>query len=138
MNFPVKPEKVKKLYEKMKNLGIEEKDIEEKFVLSSGKGGQNVNRRATCVQLKHIPTGIAVRCMKERNQALNRFFARRMLVEKIEKKLLKEKSEKEREIAKIRKQKKKRSKRAKEKILRLKKKISEKKKLRSEKIEVVD
>src|SRR5512136_1617064 len=83
--FPVSEEKNQWLKERMEALGIREEDIEEKFVRSSGSGGQKVNKTSTCVYLKHIPTGTEVKCMKERNQALNRFLARRELVEKISK-----------------------------------------------------
>jgi len=83
--FPVSEEKNRWLKEKMEALGIREKDIEEKFVRSSGSGGQKVNKTSTCVYLKHIPTGVEVKCMRERNQSLNRFLARRELVLRIEK-----------------------------------------------------
>lgn len=83
--FPVSEEKNKCLKEKMEALGIHEKDIIEKFIRSSGKGGQKVNKTSTCVWLKHIPTGIEVKFMRERSQSLNRFFARRELVKRIEK-----------------------------------------------------
>lgn len=78
-------EKNRWLKERMETLGIYEKDIEEKFVRSSGKGGQKVNKTSTCVYLRHIPTGIEVKSMRERSQSLNRFLARRELVKKIEK-----------------------------------------------------
>jgi protein subunit release factor B len=81
----VSEEKNQWLKEKMKALGIREEDIEEKFIRSSGRGGQKVNKTSTCVYLKHIPTGIEVKYMKERSQPLNRFFARRELAEKISK-----------------------------------------------------
>jgi protein subunit release factor B len=83
--FPVSEEKNRWLKERMEVLGIREKDIEEKFVRSSGSGGQKVNKTSTCVYLRHIPTEIEVKCMKERSQSLNRFLARRELVEKISK-----------------------------------------------------
>jgi protein subunit release factor B len=83
--FPVSEEKNRWLKEKMEALGILEKDIEEKFVRSSGSGGQKVNKTSTCVYLRHIPTGIEVKWMRERNQSLNRFLARRELIMKIEK-----------------------------------------------------
>jgi protein subunit release factor B len=83
MIFPVSEEKIRWLKERMEALGIHEKDLEEKFIRSSGRGGQKVNKTSTCVYLKHIPTGIEVKWMKERNQSLNRFLARRELVEKI-------------------------------------------------------
>ena len=110
--FPVSEEKNRWLKERMEALGIYEKDIEEKFIRSSGSGGQKVNKTSTCVYLKHIPTGIEVKCMRERNQSLNRFFARRELIIKIEKQsgqLTPEDVESE----KVRRQKLKRKKRAK-------------------------
>jgi len=84
LTFAVSEEKNKWLREKMNALGIHEKDFVEKFVRSSGKGGQKVNKTSTCVYLKHIPTGIEVKCMKDRSQSINRFLARRELIEKIE------------------------------------------------------
>ena len=85
IRFPVSEEKSRWLAERMEALGVREEDIEEKFVRSSGSGGQKVNKTSTCVYLRHIPTGIEVKCMKERSQSLNRFLARRELVEKISK-----------------------------------------------------
>jgi peptide chain release factor len=84
LTFAVSEEKNRWLRERMETLNIQEKDIEEKFVRSSGHGGQNVNKTSTCVYLKHIPTGIEVKCMKDRSQSVNRFFARRELLKRIE------------------------------------------------------
>ena len=84
LTFAVSEEKNRWLREHMQALGILEKDIEEKFIRSSGHGGQNVNKTATCVYIKHIPSGIEVKCMKDRSQSINRFFARRELVKRIE------------------------------------------------------
>jgi protein subunit release factor B len=83
--FGVGEEKDRWLKERMEALHIHEKDIEEKFIRSSGKGGQKVNKTSTCVYLKHLPTGIEVKFMRERSQSLNRFLARRELVKRIEK-----------------------------------------------------
>ncbi len=85
LKFAVSGEKNRWLRERMDTLGIFEKDIEEKFVRSSGHGGQNVNKTSTCVYLRHVPTGIEVKCMKDRTQSVNRFFARRELVQRVEK-----------------------------------------------------
>jgi len=128
--FGVSLRKEQNLKDRMSRLGIKEKDIVERFIRSGGKGGQNVNKVSTCVHLKHVPTGIEVKCRKEREQALNRFFARRRLAEKIEKVVLGKESEEKKRIEKIRRQKRKRSKRAKEKMLAEKKKQSQKKDLR--------
>jgi protein subunit release factor B len=131
INFPVRPEKQKALLLKMVMLGIREQDIVEKFVHGGGKGGQKINKAASAVYLKHLPTGIEVKCQKERSQALNRFLARRILVEKIEKKIRGERSAEQQRIEKIRRQKRKRSKRAKLKMLEAKRQQSEKKQSRA-------
>lgn len=131
MQFNVSKSKETALRAKMESLGIREEDFQEKFIRSSGPGGQRVNKVSTCVYLKHIPTGIEVKCRTERSQALNRFLARRRLVNKIEALILGRESEERKRIEKIRRQKRKRSKRAKEKMLKMKRKRAEKKKLRS-------
>ena len=109
--FPVSEEKNRWLQERMAALGIHEKDIEEKFIRSSGKGGQKVNKTSTCVYLRHIPTGIEVKWMRERSQSLNRFLARRELVRRIER--LSGQGTTDPEMEKARRQKLKRKKRAK-------------------------
>jgi len=125
--YGVSPAKEKELEQKMQKLGIKESDLVERFIRSSGRGGQKVNKTSSCVYLKHLPTGIEVKCQKERSQAINRFFARRLLLQKIENKILGKLSEEQKRIAKIRRQKRKRSKRAKEKMLKEKHLRSEKK-----------
>ena len=130
----VSAEKQRVLNERMSRLGIREQDLVEKFVRSSGKGGQKVNKTSSCVYLKHLPTGIEVKCQRERYQSLNRFLARRLLTDKIERTILGKLSEEEQRIQKIRRQKRKRSRRAKEKMLHDKKMRSRKKTLRSRKI----
>lgn len=129
--FNISPEKENTLIERMELLGVSESDIRETFVRSSGPGGQNVNKVSTCVHLLHLPTGLSVKCQKERSQALNRFLARRLLLDRIERMqkgvLQAEQTRRE----KIRRQKRRRSKRAQEKILEAKHAQAEKKALRS-------
>jgi peptide chain release factor len=84
VDFAVSVEKNKWLKERMEALGVTEQDLEERFVHSSGAGGQHVNKSSSCVYLKHRATGLEVKCMEGRSQSLNRFLARRLLLEKLE------------------------------------------------------
>ncbi|RJP29225.1 MAG: peptide chain release factor-like protein [Candidatus Omnitrophota bacterium] len=124
-------EKEKILKEAMLRLGVKEADIVERFIRAQGPGGQNINKVATCVYLRHIPTGIEVKCQEERSQVLNRYRARRILLKKIENRILGKLSEEQKRIEKIRRQKRRRSRRAKIKILEAKRRHSQKKSLRS-------
>ena len=128
--MPVSSEKERAIAARMMELGVAENDFEESFVRSSGPGGQKVNKSSSCVYLVHIPSGLAVKCQRERSQSLNRYLARKLLLDKIERVqkgfIAKEKEK----LEKIRRQKRKRSKRAKEKILASKHQQAEKKVLR--------
>ncbi len=133
--MPVSAEKEKALAARMQELGVSESDFEESFVRSSGPGGQKVNKSSTCVHLVHIPTGLLVKCQKERSQALNRHLARRLLLDKIEQQQKGFVAAEKEKIEKIRRQKRKRSQRAKEKILQAKHQRSETKVLRGKVID---
>ena len=128
--FGVGLEKESALNEKMARLGIAQRDLVEVFIRSSKPGGQNVNKVASCVYLKHVPTGIEVKCQEERSQSLNRYRARQILLEKIETAILGRASQARQRSEKIRRQKRRRSRRAKAKMLEAKHEHSEKKERR--------
>ena len=117
MIFPVSERKYQALLSRMERLGVREADIEEDFSRGSGPGGQSVNKTSTCVQLHHRPTGIRVRCQNERSQAMNRYRARCLLLERIEAQQLGSESAAAREVAKRRRQKARRSRRSKSKMV---------------------
>jgi len=127
----VSKEKEEEISRFMEKLGIKEDDLVEKFILGSGRGGQNLQKTSSCVYLKHIPTGLEVKCQKDRSRALNRLFARRLLCEKYQEIILEEKSKKQQANEKIRRQKRTRSRKQKAKMLDDKKQHAEKKSLRS-------
>ena len=128
--LPVAPEKARALEDRLARLGVREQDLDESFVRSSGKGGQNVNKVSTCVVLVHRPSGIVVKCQRERSQAMNRYFARVQLADKLEARIAGAASAAEQAREKIRRQKRRRSRRAKEKMLRQKHARSDTKSLR--------
>jgi peptide chain release factor len=130
VSFGVSSEKEAALKAAMDGLGIRDADLVERFLRSSGPGGQNVNKVSTAVYLKHLPTGVEVKMQEARSQALNRFLARRLLVEKLEARILGRQSAEQQRIEKIKRQKRRRSRRAKARMLADKHHQTEKKGLR--------
>ena len=130
LNYPVSQKKIEALRKKIAALGLRESDFEETFTRSQGCGGQNVNKVSSRVALRHLPTGLGVECQQERSQALNRFLAMRLVLEKIE--AFRNGINRRQTTAqeKIRRQKRRRSRRAKDRMLRDKKEHSAKKELR--------
>jgi len=129
-SFSVSLEKEEQLALRMQALGVHEADLEETFVRSGGHGGQNVNKTSTCVMLTHRPTGLQVKCQSTRQQGLNRFLARRLLLEKIEALRTGRAATQRARIEKIRRQKRRRSRRARNRMLADKARHSVKKELR--------
>ena len=105
LNFGITERKMRELETRMRNCNLLETDIEETFVRSGGAGGQKVNKTSSCVYLRHIPSGTAVKVQKSRSQRLNRYYARKQMCELLENKLLGQESPESKKIAKIKKQK---------------------------------
>jgi len=84
LHFGVTPQKEALLRARMEACGLREADLAESFTSSGGPGGQNVNRTATCVRLRHRPSGLEAKAQSERSQSLNRYRARQRLCELIE------------------------------------------------------
>jgi protein subunit release factor B len=129
MNIP-SPEKMTSLDQRMAALGIDPGDLLEKFVRGSGAGGQKINKTSNCVFLKHLPSGIAIKCQLERSREMNRFLARRELCDQMDTIINGKLSAKTQEIEKIRRQKRQRSRRSKQRSVADKRMLSEKKSLR--------
>jgi len=115
--FAVTPEKAEQLARRMAVLNVREADFEESFVHSGGHGGQNVNKTSTCVMLLHRPTGLQVKCQSTRQQGLNRYLARLLLLKKLERQRQEQAEAEKARIEKIRRQKRPRSRRAKQRML---------------------
>ena len=124
------PDKIAALEARMEKLGITDDTLTEKFIQGSGSGGQKVNKTASCVYLKHITSGIEVKCQQQRSRELNRFLARRELCERLEEIRDGKKSARQQAHEKIRRQKRRRSRRSKNRMLDDKSKHSDKKSMR--------
>jgi len=130
MPVPISTEKLTELEQRMQALGISDETLIEKFVRGSGAGGQKINKTSSCVFLKHLPSGVTVKCQAARSREINRFFARRELCEELEAVRDGKESERVQEIEKIRRQKRRRSRRSKQRSVADKRILSSKKNLR--------
>ena len=130
MSSPVSPEKIAALEQSMATLGIREEDLFEKFVRGSGSGGQKINKTSNCVFLKHLPTGVCIKCQIDRSREMNRFLARRELCDQLDAIRQGKAIAKTQAIEKLRRQKRPRSQRSKQRSVADKRAISQKKSLR--------
>lgn len=129
--FPVSVEKERALLARLRRLGIREEDLEERFIRSSGHGGQHLNKASTCVHLFHRASGLSVKCQEERSRALNRYLARRRLAARLEEIRMGRESAAVQVREKVRRQKRRRSRRARAKMLDEKRRHGEKKAMRT-------
>ncbi|MDP3850902.1 MAG: peptide chain release factor-like protein [Luteolibacter sp.] len=130
MQNPLSTEKLTALEERMVALGISEGELLEKFVRGSGAGGQKINKTSNCVFLKHLPSGVCIKCQMDRSRELNRFLARRELCEQLESIRDGKSTAKTQAIEKMRRQKRRRSRRSKQRSVADKRLLSQKKSLR--------
>lgn len=130
MSSPVSPEKIAALEQSMAALGIREEDLLEKFVRGSGSGGQKINKTSNCVFLKHLPTGVCIKCQIDRSREMNRFLARRELCDQLDAIRQGKAIAKTQAIEKLRRQKRPRSQRSKQRSVADKRALSQKKSLR--------
>ena len=130
MHNPVSTEKLTDLEQRLLALGISAETLVEKFVRGSGSGGQKINKTSSCVFLKHLPSGLTIKCQTDRSREMNRFLARRELCEELEAIRDGKESERVQEMEKIRRQKRRRSRRSKQRSIVDKRILSNKKSLR--------
>lgn len=123
-------EKQAALEERMARLGIEEEDLHESFILGSGSGGQKINKTNSCVFLKHIPSGLQVKCQESRSREANRQLARELLCDAFEGIRRDKATAQKQAIEKNRRRNRQRSRRSKQRSVAEKRQLSEKKAMR--------
>lgn len=84
MQNPITSDKLAALEKRLLALGITDVQLLEKFIRGSGAGGQKINKTSNCVFLKHLPSGVCIKCQVDRSREMNRFIARRELCEQLE------------------------------------------------------
>lgn len=127
---PIETNKLESIEKQLKKMGVFSDDLLEKYILGQGSGGQKINKTSSCVYLKHIPSGIEIKCQQSRSREENRYLARKMLLDKLVEAKQKLKQAKLKEEAKVRRQTRKRSRASKATLVESKRRISGKKQLR--------
>ncbi len=123
----MKKKKQEDLSTRLERLGVTARDLEEKFIIGSGPGGQNLQKTSSCVWLKHLPSGLEIKCQKSRLREDNRLLARILLCEALEKRRQQQQQEQRSLQAKIRREKRTRSRTQKEQLVTQKRQLSKKK-----------
>jgi len=126
----ISAEKEQALRQRMDSLGIREDDLVEKFVLGSGSGGQKINKTHSCVYLKHEPTGLEVKCQRDRSRTMNRHYARAELCDQLQAKRDAKSQERKQEREKKKRQKRRPSAAARKRNVEKKRRRGEVKKMR--------
>ena len=129
--MPSDPRLPEHLSLRMKRLGLQERDLVERFIRGSGPGGQKINKTSSCVQLRHLPTGIEIKCQQSRSLLANRVKARDLICDLVEQRELKRQARRRFEAEKRRRQKRQPSKRKKKINVANKRRHGIKKQLRS-------
>lgn len=130
MQNPITSDKIAALEQRLAKLGITEADLLEKFVRGSGAGGQKINKTSNCVFLKHLPTGVCIKCQMDRSREMNRFLARRELCDQLDAIREGKAVAKTQAIEKMRRTNRPRSRNSKNRSVADKRKVSEKKSMR--------
>ena len=115
---------------RMQHLKVIEGDLTERFIRGSGPGGQKINKTSSCVQLRHVPSGIEIKCQHSRSLAANRVKARSLVCELLEERELERQAQRRFEAAKRRRQKRQPSRRQKKINVANKRRHGTKKRLR--------
>ena len=112
MDHPyMSPETIAQIRERMRLAGVREEDLEERFVLGSGAGGQKLNKTSSAVSLRHAPSGLAVKVQVSRSREINRWMARRTIAERVLAKIAGVLTARQQEAEKIRRQKRRKTRR---------------------------
>jgi protein subunit release factor B len=118
MDHPhLSPGTIEQIRERMRAAGLREEDLDERFVLGSGAGGQKINKTSSAVWLRHAPSGLAVKVQASRSREVNRWMARRTLAERLLAQVAGVRTAQQQEAERIRRQKRRRSRRQRARML---------------------
>jgi protein subunit release factor B len=118
MDHPfMSPGTIAQIRERMLAAGVREEDLEERFVMGSGSGGQKVNKTSSAVSLRHAPSGLFVKVQSSRSREMNRWMARRTIAERLLAQRAGVRTARQQEAEKLRRQKRRKSRRQRARML---------------------